>query len=91
MPDRPARVTHAPVITHASRPVKEMLGELPAKAVASFDNAKLKPCCRKVMDHHVEISKTHPDAPGPDQAVFDCACGRKHIRLAVGGGRVGAA
>ncbi len=85
---RPDRVNHSPVITHNKRPVKDVLDRLPAKMLARFtEDPALDACCSDAMNHTVEFAKTHPDAKHPDRATFECStCGKRHIRLAIGGG-----
>lgn len=89
--DRPARVTHEPVVVHSKRPVKGILDKLSAKHIASFgDNPHLKGCCADVMSHEVQFEKSNPDLAGPDRAVFTCQCGCRHIRFMSGGSHTSA-
>ena len=73
----------------AKRPVKEILGRIPAKYLTDLeDNTRLKACCRKAKNHQVELFKTHEEAEGADMMVMECTCGRKHYRAAAGRGDV---
>jgi hypothetical protein len=68
------------------RPVKEILDRVQAKhLVALEENDKLMACCRKSKDHHVEFFKTNPNLEAADMAIYECNCGRRHYRVAVGG------
>jgi hypothetical protein len=42
-------------------------------------NQKIRSCCRHPENHDVEAYKSNPGLKGPDQFVFICKCGKKHV------------
>lgn len=76
----------APV--HVSGPIKAK--HMPAKyALAQMNNDKLYECCRDLDNLTVNYYRTPTEKGGKvDLMITQCTCGRKHYRVALGGGKV---
>lgn len=66
------------------RAVHEAPGFADRYLLALRDNPNLPECCRQVEDHTFQLFKSREGAPGPDVLVVECACGRRHTRVAAG-------
>lgn len=85
---RPQAPTRPLIPVGEKRKVRDVLDQISAKQLDALENnAALQPCCRNAKQHDVELFKTHDDAPGPDLMVLTCSCGRRHFRMAGGGGK----
>lgn len=42
-------------------------------------NQTIASCCRHPENHDIEAWKSNPSLKGPDQYIFICSCGKKHV------------
>src|SRR3990167_925998 len=86
---RPARETRPLIPVEQKNKVRNVMDRIPAKVIDAFEgNPGLKPCCKNVRDHDIELFKTHEELVTPNMAIITCSCGRKHYRAAAGGVKV---
>lgn len=85
---RPERVTREHIKLGKTDKVGSIKARLSAKIVDDFRNNQNAPaCCRDVDSNDIEFFDT--DGNGvPDKITMTCdVCGRKHIRVAMGGSK----
>lgn len=90
-PVKPPKAAKAPqpetrVLVCKRRPVASFApGLIPRQMMEPMEqNQLLSSCCRHPENHDIEAWKAHPGLKGPDQYIFTCTCGKRHVNWLLG-------